>query len=283
MRNIITYLILVMLGVGFSVWGWGLITDARLSLHWPTVTGRVIHSRVKNYTSISEGKSTQMYSADIGYRYTVNNKTYTSRSVSLGDHASGSSGGMRKLTMLYPVGKIITVYYDPRKPGSSLLEPGPAFITYLPFAFGVLSVIAGLAAFIRRNHTPMPPPGSRYSELKHRDRRGKTTDQSNVTFEMTVESLAKITGRGTMFVGHIKTGNLSNGDRIEIISTAQPRTVDVMGIVRMPSQNMVQSGEAGDEVGIMVADFDLNEPHPGIQRVEGQFVPVNLTLRATGR
>ena len=42
-------------------------------------------------------------------------------------------------------------------------------------------------------------------------------NQINVTFEMTVENLAKITGRGTMFIGHIKTGNLSIGDRIEII------------------------------------------------------------------
>ena len=107
-------------------------------------------------------------------------------------------------------------------------------------------------------------------------------NQSNVTFEMTVESLAKITGRGTMFVGHIKNGNLSIGDRIEIISTAQPRTVDVMGIVRMPARNMVQSAEAGEEVGILVAGFNLDEPHPGIQRVEGQFVPVNLTLQAAG-
>ena len=107
-------------------------------------------------------------------------------------------------------------------------------------------------------------------------------NQINVAFEMTVENLAKITGRGTMFIGHIKTGNLSIGDRIEIISTAQPRTVDVIGIVRMPAQNMVQSAKAGDEVGIMVAGFDLNEPHPGIQRVEGQLVPVNLTLQAAG-
>lgn len=175
MRKMMTNLVLVMLGIGFSVWGWGLITDARLSLSWPTATGTVIHSSVKNYTSISGGKSTQMYSADIKYRYTVNKKTYISGDVSLGDHSSNSSGGMRELTMLYPVGKSITVYYDPYKPNSALLEPGPAFITYLPFAFGVLAVIAGLIAFMWKS-TPMPPPGSRHSGLVQSNGGGRITD-----------------------------------------------------------------------------------------------------------
>ena len=173
MRKIFTYLILILLGAGFSVWGWGLITDARESLSWPTATGTVLHSRVTSYTSTSDGKPTQMYSADIGYRYTVNKKTYTSRDVSLGEHSSNSSGGMRELTQQYPVGKSITVYYDPDKPHNALLEPGPAFITYIPFAFGVLSIIAGLAAFFWKNGSPMPPPGSRYSGLVQRNGGGK--------------------------------------------------------------------------------------------------------------
>jgi len=108
-------------------------------------------------------------------------------------------------------------------------------------------------------------------------------NQSSVTFEMTVESVDKIAGRGTMFVGHINTGTLAMGDRIEIISPAEPKTVDVMGIVQMPARNMVQSAKAGDEVGILVTDFDLDEPHPGIQRLEGQFVPVDLILRSEER
>ncbi len=169
MRKIVTYITLIILGAGFTVWGWGLIADARLSLAWPTTAGTVIHSEVKNYTSFSEGKSTQMYSADIKYKYTVNKQTYTSARVSLGDHSSNSSGGMRETTERYPAGKIVTVYYDPRKPENALLELGPAFITYVPFVFGLLSIVAGLTAFIRKNGAPMPPPGSRHSGLKHRD------------------------------------------------------------------------------------------------------------------
>ena len=173
MRKIVTSLIIVMLGAGFSVWGWGLINDARLSLNWPTATGTVLHSRVKSYTSYSDGKSTEMYSADIVYRYTVNTKTYTSSDISLGDHSSSSYGGMEKLIRLYPTGEIVTVYYDPNKPDNALLEPGPAFITYLPFAFGVLSIFAGLFALMRKKGTPMPPPGHRHSGLTQGERMGK--------------------------------------------------------------------------------------------------------------
>ncbi len=104
-------------------------------------------------------------------------------------------------------------------------------------------------------------------------------DRPRATFEMTVESLTRVAGRGVMFVGHIRTGSLAVGDRIQVISPARPRMVEVAGIAEMPGRSLVQSADAGAEVGVLIAGFDLDEPHPGIQRVEGQLVPVDLILR----
>jgi translation elongation factor EF-Tu-like GTPase len=104
--------------------------------------------------------------------------------------------------------------------------------------------------------------------------------QPTVTFEMPVESLARITGRGVMFVGHIRIGAISVGERVEVISAEQQSTATVVGIARMPSHELVQCAEQGEEVGILVNEFNLDKAGPGVQSIENQYVPVNLILRA---
>jgi hypothetical protein len=150
MRKIITFIAVIVLGIGFSVWGWGLIADAHLTLSWPKVAGTVIHAKVTSYDSRSDGKTTRMYSADVRYSYTVNGTQYSSGQVSLGDSSTSSSGGMEEIVRRYPLGSQVIVYYDPAKPGNALLEPGAAFITHIPFAFGLLCVFAGLIAIFRK-------------------------------------------------------------------------------------------------------------------------------------
>lgn len=150
MKKIVTYLLLIVLGAGFSVWGWTLIDDARSTLFWPIVNGTVTHSKVTSYVSSSEGKSTQMYSADVRYRYIINGTAYSSGRVSLGDSSTSNSGGKKEIVMRYALGQQVLVYYDPVSPDESLLEPGPAFITYIPFAFGLLCMISGVIAFFRK-------------------------------------------------------------------------------------------------------------------------------------
>lgn len=165
-RKIVTSIILILFGVGFCVWGWILIADARLSTSWPTALATIEYSAIKSYDSRSDGKTTRMYSADIRYWYTVNGKQYTSARISFGDHSSSSSTGMEKLVNKYSKGSQATAYYDPGKPGNALLEPGPVLISYIPFVFGALSIVAALIAIFKKKGTSMPPPGSRRSGLR---------------------------------------------------------------------------------------------------------------------
>ena len=150
MRKIITFVAVIVLGVGFSVWGWRLIADAYLTLSWPKVAGTVVHAKVASYDSRSDGKTTRMYSADVRYTYTVNSTQYSSGRVSLGDSSTNSSSGKEEIVRRYPMGSQVIVYYDPSRPEDALLEPGAAFITHIPFAFGLLCVFAGLIAFFRK-------------------------------------------------------------------------------------------------------------------------------------
>jgi len=167
MRRVLTCIILIILGAGFCIWGWSIIANARVSRSWPCVDGTIMHASVRTTDSQSDGKSTRMYSADIQYRYEVNGKLYFCRKVSLGDHSSSSSSGMAKLVRKYPAGKRLPVYYNPAIPSEALLEPGVVFISYIPFAFGIISVVAGLLVLFKKKRAPMPPPGSRHSGLTH--------------------------------------------------------------------------------------------------------------------
>lgn len=105
------------------------------------------------------------------------------------------------------------------------------------------------------------------------------TNHSKIVFEMPVESLSRITGRGIMFTGHIWIGSISIGDKIEVVAPGQQSTVTVTGIVRMPSRDLVEFAEQGEEVGILFREFKLDKESPGIQRIENQYIPTNLILR----
>jgi hypothetical protein len=176
MRKVLTCIILIVLGTGFCIWGWRIIVNARASGTWPHVVGTIMHASVRTTDSQSNGKTTRMYSADIRYRYQVSGKTYVSGQVSLSDHSSSSSSGMKKLIWRYPAGKSVSVYYNPTDPKDALLEPGTVFISYIPFAFGIISILAGLFALFRKKSVSMPPPGSRRSGLTHGGKYSGGTD-----------------------------------------------------------------------------------------------------------
>lgn len=97
------------------------------------------------------------------------------------------------------------------------------------------------------------------------------------TFEMAVEGLSRITGRGVMFTGHVRIGKISVGDRIDMVAAGQQSSATVAGIARTPSRCLVQSAEQGKEVGILVTEFKLDDGTSGVRHVETQYIPVNLT------
>ncbi len=49
-----------------------------------------------------------------------------------------------ELLRLYPVGKKVTVYYDPKDPTYCLLEPGISYQSYIAFIIGVVFIIIGI-------------------------------------------------------------------------------------------------------------------------------------------
>ncbi len=76
-------------------------------------------------------------------------------------------------------------------------------------------------------------------------------------FEMVVEDVFSIRGRGTVAVGKVTQGTLHSGDEIFIRRQGSSRKATVAGL-EMFRKVMDQAG-AGDNVGVLLKDVDRND------------------------
>lgn len=108
--------IVATIGLLLVVYGHSQRERAKASLEWPVVQGRIITSEVTSHTD-EDGTT---YSADIEYVYTVEGIEHHSNTVVFGGHSYSAN----QAVSLYPLGKTVSVSYDPGKPKRAVLEPG---------------------------------------------------------------------------------------------------------------------------------------------------------------
>lgn len=105
------------------------INEARQSVQWPTVPGRIVRSGVD--VSVSEDRSrpvndreTRSYSAVISYEFEVDGKPFTGSRIAVVSDQFGSEAWAEATAEKFPVGTDVTVSYNPDNPEQSVLEPG---------------------------------------------------------------------------------------------------------------------------------------------------------------
>lgn len=128
-------------GIGLGIWGWGVLTNARVSEGWPTVEGRVVRSEVDHSTDAEGGDS---YTPEIEYEYTVDGLEYENNRVRFGENSYSSRRRAEEETGRYPVGRRVEVYYEPGDPDNSVLEPGATLGSYLGVVMGAMFLGIGL-------------------------------------------------------------------------------------------------------------------------------------------
>jgi elongation factor Tu len=80
---------------------------------------------------------------------------------------------------------------------------------------------------------------------------------------MPVEDVFSITGRGTVATGRIETGVINSGDEVQIIGMgAEPLKSVVTGVEMF--RKILDRGEAGDNVGLLLRGIDKNEIKRGM-------------------
>ena len=82
-------------------------------------------------------------------------------------------------------------------------------------------------------------------------------------FLMPVEDVFSITGRGTVATGRIETGVIHTSDPVDIIGMGAEKLKSVVTGVEM-FRKILDEGEAGDNVGLLLRGIDKNEIRRGM-------------------
>ena len=90
-------------------------------------------------------------------------------------------------------------------------------------------------------------------------------------FLMPVEDVFSITGRGTVATGRIERGIVKVGDEIEIVGVRDTKKTVVTGVEMF--KKLLDSGEAGDNVGVLLRGVDKK----GIERGQVLAIPGSIT------
>ena len=157
MNPVLQCVVITGIGVLFLIFSGRRVFLAARSWSWPQIEGTVVNSYVMlTASNPGAGRGTRQTTyLVVEYRYTVGGKTYESKRWGFDDRhpkygsRSPVSGKLMwhesELLAAYPDGAPITVYYDPRKPESSVITRKVGLITYLFLLLGVSLVFVGAA------------------------------------------------------------------------------------------------------------------------------------------
>lgn len=116
---------------------------ARRSMWWPSCRGRMISFSLEE--ARNGGQSGTVIYPRVKYTYLVNGTVHVSERVAYDMAVSASSGSRESLNSPYP-----RVYFDPARPGRSVLRPGYGVNNFVVIVIGVVLVGGGLLAALTR-------------------------------------------------------------------------------------------------------------------------------------
>ena len=103
-------------------------------------------------------------------------------------------------------------------------------------------------------------------------------------FLMPVEDVFSITGRGTVATGRVETGVVKVGDEVQILGLGEDKKSVVTGVEMF--RKLLDQGEAGDNVGLLLRGIDKNEikrgmviTHPGVVKTYSEFKASGYILK----
>jgi len=97
---------------------------ATASQVWPATSGTMLISEINESVSRDEnGDTSTAYYPNVVYTYQVSGQTYTCKQVAFGGAVGRSNPAqVQPFVAKYPVGAVVTVYYNPNKPEEAVLE-----------------------------------------------------------------------------------------------------------------------------------------------------------------
>ena len=81
-------------------------------------------------------------------------------------------------------------------------------------------------------------------------------------FLMPIEDIFSITGRGTVVTGRIETGRCKIGDEVQLLGLGENKKSTITGVEMF--RKILEEGEAGDNVGLLLRGIDKDEVKRGM-------------------
>ena len=104
------------------------LREARASVTWPAVNGRIVESELA-FELIKSGQWVyRQYKAQVVYEYSLGGRTYRSDRVAFNADGGISLQPAQRTVNRYPRGARVTVYCDSRNPQTAVLDRGAAAV-----------------------------------------------------------------------------------------------------------------------------------------------------------
>lgn len=139
-------------GIALIVAGLRSRKKAEASQSWPSTVGEIVQAEVKVGTDreIVIGADTDeipdvkhYYYPTVEYTYQVGGTQYSSKQIAFGGTVGYSSRAKAQAQLnKYPVGKQVTVYYNPEKPSEAVLERQSAAAKWFTVVGAILIVLS---------------------------------------------------------------------------------------------------------------------------------------------
>ncbi len=142
-------IIFICIGVGILIIGFPNIKFSKESSHWPTTTGVVVLSEIKEYQSNrTDNFSGIVYGPHILYEYYLDDIKYLSDRYTFSPIRYGNPDNVKKIVDLFNTGEKITVYYNPKNPKISVLKSGTNISSYIIIFFGLVGISIGVTVLL---------------------------------------------------------------------------------------------------------------------------------------
>ena len=118
---------------------------ADASQAWPSTLGQVTEARVSRHTSTdADGDTSESFTPLVRYRFQVAGQEYEGKKITFGFQQSFSNQAKAQAALeTFPVGRQVSVYYDPNNPSDAVLERKAGGST-LGLVLGIIFLVISL-------------------------------------------------------------------------------------------------------------------------------------------
>jgi hypothetical protein len=147
------WIVVLLVATGIAASGFTNFKNAWESKKWPVTKGVVISSQLERNSNRKKVNGNYVlvttFNAKITYTYQVSSIAYTSSRITFADPKTMShEQAVCFTTILYPLGKEVEVYFNPKEPNTCALVPGLTINSSLPFMVSLIPLLISIIYYL---------------------------------------------------------------------------------------------------------------------------------------